>query len=549
VVAPFALYRAGGLTFGPPTRPEPFWVASVNQSYSSTDLKPDGRFLDYLRHHGEKPPEAAYLPASLDPESMLNQYLGVQWTKHAFDLGLYDPAVETFLFEYLKPSCGGFRFLTLHEAIHGNLSEGVEPLARDTSCGFGLSRFFRDKEGLFSKAPELAIALCEHDWENTLNPKQIEIWFKKGSLKDELRKLEKVYSKSTRVFTANSFVYTVSERRQFGHISAKFFNAARTHKFFGAIGEDYYNGGWEKMLRWFTNGYLLMKIFDTDVKAWDKDHEIFWRILNVQLYIRLCADPHAREVMYYHLFRCLLTLTVAGSLGHLLQTNVGYDSGSGDTPLNNCFSNLRVHVVNFKRLCLKLDISFDPETFNKHYRVKICGDDNGCAVHESWPLTLDDIVQVYAQFGWRALPNGTHNGPTPLADFEFAGRKSVYVEGFDQWWPVIPIARILAILQFSRDMSPEIRLQRAEAAALMAFPYLWRNGSEEQRWSAWLQRFYYHLVAEARKGNPDLSWKSMSTMATLYSGRMIEPVILREAMVVVVSSLPEKYQHHLFKHL
>lgn len=98
-------------------------------------------------------------------------------------------------------------------------------------------------------------------------------------------------------------------------------------------------------------------------------------------------------------------------------------------------------------------------------------------------------------------------------------------------------------------MSPEIRLQRAEAAALMAFPYLWRNGSEEQRWSAWLQRFYYHLVAEARKGNPDLSWKSMSTMATLYSGRMVEPVILREAMVVVVSSLPEKYQHHLFKHL
>lgn len=537
------------MVFGPPTREEHFWVSSVNQSYSSTDLKVDGRFFDYLRHHGEPIPETAYLPAALDPESMLNQYKGVQWEYQPFDMSLYDPSVEEFMFEYLKPSCGGYRMLNLHEAIHGNPEKGVEPLARDTSCGFGLSRFFRDKEGLFMKSPELAVALCEHDWENSLNPERVEVWFKKGSLKDELRKLEKVLSKASRVFTANSFVYTVSERRQFGEISAKFFAAARSHKFFGAIGEDYYNGGWDEMLRWFTKNYELMKIFDTDVKAWDKAHQILWRVLNVVLYIRLSADPDAPRVMYYHLFRCLLTPTVAGSLGHILQTNIGYDSGSGDTPLNNCFSNFRVHVTNFKRWCVRLSISFDPMTFDNHYRLKICGDDNGCAVHRSWPMTLDDIVHIYAQFGWKALPNGPTNEPTPLADFEFAGRKSVYIQGFDQWWPVIPIARILAILQFYRDASPEVRLQRAEAAALMAFPYLWRPETPEQRWSAWLLRFYYHLVAEARAVNPRLSWKSLTTMATLYSGRIIDPIVLRDALVVVVSTLSVKFQHHLFKHL
>jgi hypothetical protein len=228
---------------------------------------------------------------------------------------------------------------------------------------------------------------------------------------------------------------------------------------------------------------------------------------------------------------------------------VGYDSGSGDTPLNNCFSNLRVHVTNFKYWCGRLNISFDPETFYNYYRVKIFGDDNGCAVPESWPMTLDDIVQIYARFGWRALPNGPSSEPTPLADFEFAGRKSVYIQGFDQWWPVIPIARILAILQFYRDGSAEVRLQRAEAAALMSFPYLWKNGSREQIWSAWLLRFYYHLVAEARAANPRLSWKSLTTMAMLYSGRLVDPIVLRDAMLVVVSVLPSKFQHHLFKHL
>lgn len=292
-----------------------------------------------------------------------------------------------------------------------------------------------------------------------------------------------------------------------------------------------------------------MKLFDTDVKAWDKLHEILWRIANISLYIRLCAEPLAAQMMYYHLYRCILTPTVAGSVGHVLMTNIGYDSGSGDTPLNNCFSNLRVHVTKFKELCLKLKIDFDPDTFSKHYRLKICGDDNGCAVHESWPLTLDDIINIYARFGWQALPNGEWNGPTALADFEFAGRKSVYIQGFDMWWPVIPIARILAILYYYRDPRSEVRLQRAEAAALMAFPYLWRPHSQEQRWSAWLLKFYYSLVREELEYTPQLSWKSLTTMATLYSGRLITPVVLREAMVGVVISLPSDFQHHLFKHL
>jgi hypothetical protein len=498
-------------------------------------------------------PGVAYAPASLDPEAMMAQYKN-EMNPRPWNISVHDPRIEEFMYQYLKEPLGGYRFLTLHEAFYGSEELGVEPMARDTSCGFGLSRFWKDKDELLSRDPTTAVFMCHWDWQNALDPKRVEVWLTKGSLKDELRKMEKVVTKATRVFTASPFVYTVAERRQLGDLCAKFYRCAATHTFFGAIGEDYFNGGWDKMLRWITRNGLLQNLLDADIKEWDKSHEHFWRMCNIMLYIRLCCEADAMKVFTYHEFRVNLSPIVAGALGHMLFSKIGYGSGRGDTAINNCISNLRVHVTAFFRICQRYDLDFTPDNFDQWYRVKICGDDNGCALPatiKGRPLDfgMDDLISLYAEFGWRCVPNGQWEGFTPLLEFEFAGRKSIYVDAFGQYWPVIPIVRIVEIVRHARKLDPAIRLQRAEAAAFMAFPYLWHENEAWQLYAVALLAYYY-LTLERMAVYGTQSFKTMTDFCKIYSGMYhVCALDIREFIFRVVENIVPVLKQQLIRYI
>lgn len=506
-----------------------------------------------MMNSGLPPPEVAYAPASLDPEAMLSQYKN-EFGPHYWDPNVHDARVEEFMYQYLKPDLGGFRFLTLHEAIYGSEELGVEPMARDTSCGFGLSRYWRDKEGLFSKDPITAVHMCEADWKNAENPSRVEVWCIKGSLKDELRKLQRVIDKVTRVFSASPYVYTMYDRRTMGHLCAKFYKCAATHNFFGAIGEDYFNGGWDKMLRWITRNGILELLLDGDVKEWDKAHEHVWRLMNVMLYIRLCCEINALWMFCYHEYRIQISPIVAGALGHLLYSLIGYLSGRGDTAVNNCFSNLRVHVTAFLVICDRHGLDFTIENFDRWYRVKICGDDNGCAFPKEINGTptkfgMDDLIEIYARYGWKCIPNGDWDGPTPLLEFEFAGRKSVYVDAFGQYWPVIPIVRIIEIVRHARRMDPIIRLQRAEAAAFMALPYLWHEREDWQIFATSLLAYYYFVLEEMSVFGTH-TFKTLTEFCKIYSGMYhVDALDIREYILGVVDKLSPVFQQQLIRYI
>jgi hypothetical protein len=474
-----------------------------------------------------------FVPANLHPETMLKQF-ECEFIPSTWDPSVVDEGVENFIYEYFKPYMVGARFLDVNEAIHGCAELNVEPMDLTTSVGYGLSKFFKSKRDLMRQKPELAITLATEDWRALEERTSMPIWFLKASLKDELRTVEKVSEGKTRVFIAGPYVYTVTERRLYGALHGLFVRAAVEHNFPSAVGEDYYGGGWMRMLKYVSRDFAEDTVFgDGDVKSWDKKFQRYWRLANIYLMARWYGSTEALKSLVWHEIRYNHTWIVAGVLGHILFSNTGYGSGRGDTAFNNSLANFRVHVTIFRQALTrhKIDECFTIDHFDAWYRTKVLGDDNAYGVVAKLGVDQDLVISYYAKFGWECLRN--HPDETTLENLEFAGRRSMYIPEFQTFWPVIPLERIVHINFWGRDLeSPEIREQRADAAANLIFPYLWST-ERDRSMMAMLVLYYYFLL----KDRPNRSRHHLTDYAKLYLGPDYDEFHIKDVIRRKVESL------------
>lgn len=524
------------------------WVARCNRSVIKSDFKFDSRFGEWRENTGfGRLKEIDFVPAELSAPALLKQ-LVEEFVPHDWDSSLYNPVVENFIYEFFKPYMVGARELTVNEAIHGCADLNVPPMDLTTSVGYGLSKFYKSKHDLMLTNPWLAIYLAETDWEAATRRVELPIWFHKASLKDELRATEKVAESKTRVFIASPYVYTITERRLYGAICGLFARASTTHVFPGAIGEDFYRGGWARMMAYLTKDGEFSTLGDGDVKMWDKHHQVFWRLLNIMLYGRWLNSEELYNKLIWQEFRSSQSWVIAGAVGHAYTSNTGYKSGRGDTGDNNSISNFRVHVTVFFELLRKhcVEDEFSIARFNEWYRVKVLGDDNayGCA---TWlGLDFPFVVETYRRFGWECLPN--HDDETTILTLDFAGRKSIFIPEFETLWPVIPLKRILHINYWGRDLgSTDVTQQRADAAANMAFPYLWSTDENRRETAALL--LYYHFVMGP---SPSQSRHHLSDYAQLY----LEPGVFSDWFIkdsilerIKMIHLDERLEKQLIRYL
>jgi hypothetical protein len=403
---------------------------------------------------------------------------------------------EDILFGVLQPWVGGCEFLTYEDAVHGG--NGLVPLDQTTSCGFGLSKVFSTKAQAFKSIAPTIEKLVQDDLENLGKApedptKRNNVWLLKESLKDEIRKTAKVLDNQTRLFSAGPLLYTLVERMLYGDLCTKWYAAAKSLKFPGAAGADYFRSGWHRFIQYLTHNGTLSEIFDTDVKLWDKRWDLLWHFDNAVLMARLYKSAHAMLLFLSHEARMQQTPRAVGILGFIIAMFMSFPSGRAITIIFNSIGQLRILVSLYLRTP-EGQADPTPEGFIKWITPYVIGDD--VAMCTKLNIDMPFVIQVYSDWGWRALANNEQGLPSTVNTFEFAGRRSIWNSTFREYWPAINIDRIKAILEYERNHSMDILWSRATAAALLIFPYCWSQNQDELELTKLVLAYYWSIVRE-----------------------------------------------------
>lgn len=451
--------------------------------------------------------------------------------------------IEDILFGVLQPWVGGCEFLDYETAVNGG--HGLVRLDKTTSCGFGLSKVFSTKAQAFDQIPGQIEEMVQADLLNLGKApedptKRNYVWLLKESLKDEIRKTAKVLDNQTRLFSAGPLLYTLVERMLYGDLCTKWYAAAKSLKFPGAAGADYFRSGWHRFIQFLTHNGTLSEIFDTDVKLWDKLWDLLWHYDNAVLMARLYKSAHAMLLFLSHEARMQQTPRAVGVLGFVLAVFMSFPSGRAITIIFNSIGQLRILVS----LYLKTPQGqMDPtsEGFNTWVTPYVIGDD--VAMCTRLNIDMPFVIGVYKDWGWRALANNEQGLPSTVNTFEFAGRRSIWNPTFREYWPAINADRIKAILEYERSHELSILWSRVTAAALLIFPYCWSQKKDELELAKLVLAFYWSVVRHCTSRGMKGPRLTLTDFCKIYSDHAHE--VNQVGLAFALSTLLDEIDAHV----
>jgi hypothetical protein len=387
----------------------------------------------------------AYQPSKLNKEAFIKDIMkySSMITVGAVDCGAFEEVVEFFIqelkalgfseLEYVTDELSIFRALNMKSSVGALYTgkkrdyfkdysqEDMESIVRD-SC----QRLFEGKMGLWN-----------------------------GSLKAELRPIEKTIENKTRVFTAAPLDSLLGGKVCVDDFNNHFYSKHLVGPW--TVGMTKFYKGWDSLMNLLPDGWLYC---DADGSQFDSSLSPY--LLNAVLKIRLACmeDWSIGEVMLSNLYTEILYTPIATPDGTILKKFKGNNSGQPSTVVDNTL----MVVLAMRYALMKSGIALIDQA--KLCKFFVNGDDLIIALHPSKEGILDGMSDLFSQLGLKYDFSARTQNKT---DLWFMSHQALPIDGL--YIPKLEKERIVSILEWNRSDEPIHRLEAICAAMIEAWGY------------------------------------------------------------------------------
>ncbi|ABI34614.1 polyprotein [Wild tomato mosaic virus] len=304
-----------------------------------------------------------------------------------------------------------------------------------------------------------------------------------GSIKAELRPMEKVQANKTRTFTAAPIDTLLAGKVCVDDFNNQFYS--KHTEALWSVGISKFSGGWDKLLRKLPDGWVYCS---ADGSRFDSSLTPY--LINAVLHIRLhfMEKWSIGEQMLRNLYAEIIYTPILTADGTVVKKFKGNNSGQPSTVVDNTLMVLLAMRYSLQRLGL-----------NYKEQCKECvffanGDDLIVAVkpHNTW--ILDNLSDIFSELG---LSYDFSERTKDRSELWFMSHQGKLID--DMYIPKLEEQRIVSILEWDRAEQPEHRLEAICAAMIEAWghPELLHQIRRFYKWI--LEQAPYSTLAEVGK--------------------------------------------------
>nr|AGE32034.1 polyprotein [Sugarcane mosaic virus] len=295
---------------------------------------------------------------------------------------------------------------------------------------------------------EIIMRSCERIYNG-----QLGVW--NGSLKAEIRPIEKTILNKTRTFTAAPLETLLGGKVCVDDFNNQFYS----HHLEGpwTVGITKFYGGWNRLLEKLPEGWIYC---DADGSQFDSSLTPY--LINAVLHIRLhfMEEWELGAQMSRNLYTEIVYTPIATPDGSVIKKFKGNNSGQPSTVVDNTL----MVIIAFNYAMLSSGIPEDK--IDDCCRMFANGDDLPLAVHPDYEYILDGFQNHFGNLG---LNFEFTSRTKDKSELWFMSTQGVKCEGI--YIPKLERERIVAILEWDRSNLPEHRLEAICAAMVEAWGY------------------------------------------------------------------------------
>nr|UOF93311.1 polyprotein [Endive necrotic mosaic virus] len=276
-----------------------------------------------------------------------------------------------------------------------------------------------------------------------------------GSLKAELRPLEKTLANKTRVFTAAPLDTLLGGKVCVDDFNNQFYSHNLEAPW--SVGMTKFHKGWDKLLTSLPDGWVYC---DADGSQFDSSLTPY--LINAVLDTRLdfMEDWDVGAQMLRNLYTEIIYTPILAPDGSVIKKCKGNNSGQPSTVVDNTL----MVILAVKYALIQAGI--ESSVHNKYCKYFANGDDLLIAIHPDKEHILDTFKESFAQLGLNyTFDSRTHN----REDLWFMSHKGILKDGV--YIPKLEMERIVSILEWDRSHEPVHRLEAICASMIEAWGY------------------------------------------------------------------------------
>ncbi len=303
-----------------------------------------------------------------------------------------------------------------------------------------------------------------------------------GSLKAELRPIEKCIANKTRSFTAAPIDTLLGGKTCVDDFNNQFYSLHFALP--SSVGMTKFYGGWNDLLCRLPDNYVYC---DADGSQFDSSLSPY--LINAVLNLRLhfMEDWGVGHTMLENLYTEIVYTPIATPDGTIIKKFKGNNSGQPSTVVDNTI--MVMLAVNYA-----LRVNHITESAHDFIRYYINGDDLLIAIRPDMEHLLDKFQESFQQLGLNYTFNSRTRNKTELW---FMSHQGILRDGI--FIPKLERERVVSILEWDRAELPEHRLEAICAAMIEA----WGHDElihEVRRFYHWVlqQEPYNELAAQGK---------------------------------------------------
>nr|QED45162.1 polyprotein [Onion yellow dwarf virus] len=304
-----------------------------------------------------------------------------------------------------------------------------------------------------------------------------------GSLKAEIRSVEKIALNKTRSFTAAPIETLLGGKVCVDDFNNKFYSCNLSIP--STVGITKFYRGWHNMLSALPENWVYC---DADGSRFDSSLTPY--LLNAVLSIRLeFMEPwDIGEKMLSNLYTEIIYTAIATPDGSVVKKFKGNNSGQPSTVVDNTI----MVMLSVQYALRKCGIDLDKQSDIIKYFCN--GDDLLIAIHPDYETILDQFKQYFHELG---LDYDFSNRSKSKEDVYFMSHRGLLRDGI--YIPKLDKERVVSILEWDRADKPEHRLEAICASMIEAWGYP-DLVHEIRKFYQWLlEQAPYNMIAQDGK--------------------------------------------------
>nr|QED45238.1 polyprotein [Onion yellow dwarf virus] len=276
-----------------------------------------------------------------------------------------------------------------------------------------------------------------------------------GSLKAEIRSIEKIAMNKTRSFTAAPIETLLGGKVCVDDFNNKFYSCNLSIP--STVGITKFYRGWHNMLTALPDNWIYC---DADGSRFDSSLTPY--LLNAVLSVRLeFMEPwDVGEKMMSNLYTEIIYTAIATPDGSVVKKFKGNNSGQPSTVVDNTI----MVMLSVQYALRKCGVAIDKQ--NEIIKYFCNGDDLLIAIHPTYENILDKFQQHFHELG---LDYDFSNRSRSKEDVYFMSHRGLLRDGI--FIPKLDKERVVSILEWDRADKPEHRLEAICASMIEAWGY------------------------------------------------------------------------------